>query len=218
MALWQPVTAQNDYDYRAGILPAINLNKSLNKGWSLNFKYELRQFALQGNYGDHAEPAFEYDLSDFIFLASKKVGLNNTVAGGYLFRWQGSTLIHRTIQQFTFVYEFDALRFAQRISTDQTFHPEEPTTYRLRYRMTFELPLSGKSVDPGEWYVKINNEYLNVLQDGQYDLEIRLVPLFGYDFSDVNKLEIGPDYRINSFLNGKPGTMYWLSMSWFLKL
>ncbi len=164
------------------------------------------------------ESAFEYDLSDFIFIASKKVGLNNSLAGGYLFRLRGTTVIHRTIQQFTIVSNYNAFRLAHRISTDQTFEPREPTTFRLRYRLTAELPLNGESVDPGEWYAKISNEYLNSLQDKSYDLEIRLIPLLGYQFTDNNKLEFGPDYRISSFLESSPRSVYWLSVNWFVKL
>ncbi|MBK8705115.1 MAG: DUF2490 domain-containing protein [Saprospiraceae bacterium] len=205
-------------DYRVGLLPAINVNKSLGRGWAVNFKYELRQFALQGNYSSSPESAFEYDLSDFIFIASKKVGLNNSLAGGYLFRLRGTTVIHRTIQQFTIVSNYNAFRLAHRISTDQTFEPREPTTFRLRYRLTAELPLNGESVDPGEWYAKISNEYLNSLQDKSYDLEIRLIPLLGYQFTDNNKLEFGPDYRISSFLESSPRSVYWLSVNWFVKL
>lgn len=204
-------------DYRAGLLPAVNVNKPLGRGWAINFKYELRQFALQGNYSLSPESAFEYDLSDFIFIASKKVGLNNSLAGGYLFRLRGTTVIHRTIQQFTIVNSYNSFRFAHRISTDQTFEPHEPAEFRLRYRLTSELPFNGESVDPGEWYFKISNEYLNSLQDGIYDLEIRLIPLLGYQFTDNNKLEIGPDYRISSFLESSPRSVYWLSVNWFVK-
>lgn len=208
--------AQNDY--RVGLLPAINVNKPVGRGWAVNFKYELRQFALQGDYSTSPESTFKYDLSDFIFIASKKVGLNNSLSSGYLFRLRGTTVVHRTIQQFTIVNSYNAFRLAHRISTDQTFEPREPVEFRLRYRLTAELPLNGESVDPGEWYVKISNEYLNSLQDESYDLEIRLIPLLGFEFSDNNKFEFGPDYRISSFLESSPRSVYWLSVNWFVKL
>lgn len=212
----QKTAAQSDY--RIGLLPAININKPIGNGWAINFKYELRQFVAEGDYSASPESAFEYDLSDFIFIASKKVGLNNTLAGGYLFRLRGSTVIHRAIQQFTIVNKFNTFRFAHRISTDQTFEPDNPAEYRLRYRLTAELPLNGESVDPGEWYLKVSNEYLNSLQGGSYDLEVRIIPLLGYQFTDNNKLELGPDYRINSFLESSPRSVYWLSVNWFVKL
>ncbi|NUQ23412.1 MAG: DUF2490 domain-containing protein [Saprospiraceae bacterium] len=216
IALIQKNAAQSGY--RIGLLPAVNINKPIGRGWAVNFKYELRQFVAEGDYSASPESAFEYDLSDFIFIASKKVGLNNTIAGGYLFRLRGATVTHRTIQQFTIVRKLNAFRLAHRISTDQTFEPDNPVEYRLRYRLTTELPLNGESVDPGEWYVKISNEYLNSLQENSYDLEVRLIPLLGYEFNDNNKLEFGPDYRISSFLENSPRSVYWLSVNWFVKL
>lgn len=107
---------------------------------------------------------------------------------------------------------------AHRFSSDQTFNSENPRELRLRYRITAEIPLNGQSVDPGEFYLKLNNEYLNSWQDGEYDLEIRLVPLAGFEFTDNNKLEFGLDYRLSSFLDGSSRNSFWFNIGWYLKV
>ncbi len=194
------------------------MNKSINKGWSINFKWESRQALASGKSLSESRTDFRYILSDMSLIASKKVGLNNSLAGGYLLRVRGDKLIHRAIQQFTLVKRYSNFRLSHRFSTDQTFELEEPTELRLRYRITVELPLQGATVDPREFYVKINNEYLNSLQGKTYDLEIRAVPLLGFGFTDSNKIEFGIDYRADSFLKNGLSSNIWININWFVTL
>lgn len=201
-----------------GTLPAINVNKGLEKDWSLNFKWESRQSKVKGDLSDGADVNFKYVLSDFSLILSKKVGLNNSLAGGYLIRIRDNKVIHRSIQQFTLVKGYNSFRLAHRFSADQTLNSKDQNEYRLRYRITLEFPLNGEAVDPKEFYLKINNEYLNSFQGKTYDLELRLVPLLGYEFTDNNKLEFGLDYRINSFLNNASNNNLWITLNWFLKI
>lgn len=204
--------------YQTGILPVINVNKSINKVWSVNFKWESRQAVASGKSISESETDFKYILSDISLITSKRVGLNNSLAGGYLLRVRGDKVIHRVIQQFTLVKRYGQFRLSHRFSTDQTFEPEEPTELRLRYRITAQLPLEGATVDSREFYVKINNEYLNSLQGKTYDLEIRVVPLLGFGFTDSNKIELGIDYRADSFLNNRLSSNIWLNINWFVTL
>ena len=109
-------------------------------------------------------------------------------------------------------------RLAHRFTADQTFSPSEKSEFRLRYRLTTELPLNGQSADAKEFYLKVNNELLNSFQGKEYDLELRLVPLLGYTVTDNHKLEIGPDYRLNRFLQSEARNRFWLSINWFIEL
>ena len=78
--------------------------------------------------------------------------------------------------------------------------------------------MNGKSIDPKEFYLKINNEYLNAFEDREYDLEIRFSPLLGLKLNERNKLELGLDYRLDSFLENKTRNHFWTSINWYLKL
>ncbi|MFY0108269.1 hypothetical protein ABTP98_19555, partial [Acinetobacter baumannii] len=47
-----------------GTLPAINVNKVLEKDWSLNFKWESRQAKVQEDLSNGEDGNFKYVLSD----------------------------------------------------------------------------------------------------------------------------------------------------------
>lgn len=204
--------------YLLGTLPSLNLNKGINSDWSLNLKAESRLRFLQGEFGGDAPADLYFQLADFALTASRKTGLNNALAGGYLIRFRDEQIFHRLIQQFTLVKRYDTFRMAHRFASDQTFNVDIPWEFRFRYRITAEIPLNGQSVDPGEFYLKLNNEYLNSWQEGEPDLEIRLVPLAGFEFTDNNKLEFGLDYRLSSFIYGNSHNSFWFNIGWFLKV
>ncbi len=209
-------TAQDTY--LLGTLPSLNLNKGINSDWSLNLKAESRLRFMQGEFGGNSTSDMHLQLADFALTTSRKTGLNNALAGGYLIRLRGEETFHRFIQQFTMVKRYESFRMAHRFSSDQTFNSDNPWELRLRYRITAEIPLNGQSVDPGEFYLKLNNEYLNSWQEGEPDLEIRVVPLAGFEFTDNNKLEFGLDYRLSSFIDGSSRNSFWFNIGWYLKV
>lgn len=211
-----PLSAQKGYQF--GSLPSLNINKKLKKDWSLNVKLESRQLFQHGETNGIAERYLQYDLTDVSMIVAKKVGLNARIAGGYLIRSERDHFIHRSVQQFALVQTVYGRRIVHRIMSDQTFSKTEKPNIRLRYRIAAEFPLSGEFVDPGEFYLKLNNEYLNSLQARVYDLEIRLIPLLGYDISDDVKIELGLDYRINSFVDNNTRQRYWMTFNVFVEI
>jgi hypothetical protein len=204
--------------YQAGLLPAINLNKKFENDWSINAKIESRQLLSSGVFNAPADTEYKYVLTDFSIILAKKLGLNSRIAGGYLIRVEEGELIQRFIQQYTAVNRMPAYRLAHRFLADQTFSKTEKPDYRLRYRITSEIPLDGESADPKEFYLKISNEYVNSLQDNIYDLEIRLIPLLGYGVNENNKIEIGLDYRVNSLFDNNSRHTFWTSINWFIEI
>jgi hypothetical protein len=211
--------------YRVGTMPSVNINYGFKKGWALHFKTESRLLFQSGQFGQEPFGGFDYLLSDISIIGSKKTGLNTNLAGGYLVRITEFDVIHRTIQQFSIVRQFNSIRLAHRFSADQSFNlnPNKEfklkyVEYRLRYRIAAEYPLNGQSVDPGEFYLKINNEYLYGRQNSESDIEIRIVPLLGYNFVVKSKLELGLDYRLDSFLNDKLRNSFWVNINWFFRV
>ncbi|WP_027003967.1 DUF2490 domain-containing protein [Hugenholtzia roseola] len=205
-------------NYQVGLLPALNLNKKLGNGWSLNAKLESRQRLQRGSSEGEIDKKYNYVLTDLSMIAAKKVGLNSRIAGGYLVRLEDGLFSHRFIQQYVLVQKLSGWRLAHRLSSDQTFSEVEKPEYRIRYRITSEIPLNGESVDPTEFYLKLNNEYVNSLQENEYNLEIRLIPLLGYDISNNFKIEVGLDYRVSSFFNNNTRHSYWTSFNLFIDI
>lgn len=216
MQLQFSVSAQSTY--QIGVLPSVNLNKKMNNNWTLNTKLESRQLFQRGEFNGTADKEYNYVLTDMSLIAAKKVGLNSRIAGGYLIRLEDGDFFHRFIQQYVIVQKLSGWRLAHRIMSDQTFSKIEKPDIRLRYRITSEIPLNGEAVDPGEFYLKLNNEYVNSLQGKEYDLEIRLIPILGYDITDNFKIESGLDYRVNSFFNNSTIHSYWMTFNLFIEM
>ena len=216
MQLELVVSAQSTFQF--GGLPSLNINKKLKNNWSLNTKLESRQLFQKREINGTSVNEFNYILTDLSIIAAKKVGLNSRIAGGYLVRFEDGDFFHRFIQQYVIVQKLSGWRLAHRMMSDQTFSKTEKPEIRIRYRITSELPLNGEAVDPGEFYLKLNNEYVNGFQAKEFDLEIRLVPLLGYDITDNFKIESGLDYRVNSFLSDRARQSYWLTFNLFIEI
>ena len=205
-------------NFQSGLLPSINLNKKLENDWSLNFKIESRQTLKQGDLGEDNPIAYDYALTDYSFITAKKVGLYETLAAGYLIRIRDQKPTHRFIQQYVITKQYSGLRLSHRFVADETFDEGESMELRLRYRISTLFALNGQTIDPKEFYLKVNHEYVNSFQNKEYDLEIRLIPFVGYVINKDQKFEFGLDYRINSFLENETSNRYWLSLNWFITL
>lgn len=201
---------------RGGILPSINYNQKINKTFEVNFKFESRHFIFEDIPTQTSRFKYNYSLSDVSALTGRKVGLNSKIVAGFLTRVAPDNVSFRTIQQFIFQTKINNLRFAHRIVTDQTFSSIERTEYRLRYRLSAEIPLSGLKVDVKELYFKFNTEMLNSIQANEYDLELRAVPNLGYVINERHKIEVGFDNRFVSFIKNQNRFTSWFTINWFL--
>lgn len=204
--------------YRVGPLPSINLNQKINSDWRLNVKVESRQFLRVGRFGQPSKAEFEYERMDVSAISSRKAGANSKLAGGIMLRQRGRQFLFRSIQQYSIVRPRNGYRLGHRFSADQTFEAEVPVLYRFRYRIGADFALNGQAVDRREFYGKLTNEYLAVLQGADIDLEIRLVPSIGYAYTDNNKLELGLDYRLDSIFTPNLRSNFWISLGWYISL
>ena len=195
--------------FEIGFLPSLNINKKLPKDWALNFKAESRQSIVKEGFN------YQYLLTDISFAASKKVSINTSVAFGYLASINDNGVKNRTFQHIAFVKRYINFRLSHRFLADQTFQKDDDPEFRFRYRISSEIPLQGASLDTQELYLKLNNEYLNSFQNSSYDLEIRTSALLGYTISASNKLELGLDYRIDSFVNANTRNRLWIGVNFY---
>ncbi|MFD2731708.1 DUF2490 domain-containing protein [Pedobacter alpinus] len=200
---------------RVGFLPSVNYNQKINKVWEANFKFESRHFVFENSTSQSSVFKYKYSLSDVTALVGRKVGLNSKVILGFLTRIEPEAVTYRTIQQFIFQTKIEKFRVAHRLVTDQTFSSNESTEFRLRYRLSAEIPLSGLKVDVKEFYLKFNTEALHSIQDDEYDLELRAVPNIGYVINDQHKIELGLDNRFASFIDNQTHFTSWLTINWF---
>lgn len=202
--------------YRFGSIPSINLNTQFSNSWGFNFKSEFRYLFRSGLKGVRPQLENEYLQTDVTFLTNKTVGLGNKIVMGFMARIREDRLVQRYIQQYVLVRKYDGYRIGYRFALDETF--DDITTVRLRFRTSTEIPLNGKNVDENEMYIKFNNELLNNFEKDNFDLEFRMIPFLGYKLKDNNKIEVGLDYRLDSFLNEQPRHTAWVSVNWYLKI
>ncbi len=191
--------AQNEI----GLIPQINTDFKVWDRWKVNAKIEGRQLFFQNPYPAGLTER-EFERLDLEFIASRRLAGQDAIGGGYLIRRSGGSFTHRFIQQYSLTNKLPASRLAHRFRTDQTTEKDKTLQFRLRYRISWEKPFNGQAVDPREFYLKINNEYLGIFQNAEANLEIRGLASLGYNISDKNQIETGIDYRMEKLADPNP--------------
>jgi hypothetical protein len=204
--------------YQTGFLGSVNLNRSLKDPYDVNVKMENRLIGWRGVQDGIGGKDVYCDLTDVSMLFSRKTGLSAKWAAGYLWRMRDGVSSHRLMQQYIWVRPYNSFRMAWRLAADQTFGRGEESVFRIRCRATAEVPLGGQRVDPGEWYWKLQGEFLVAKVESDFQPEWRAVSLFGYEISERNKLEMGLDYRSRSFHRPDASSQIWLNVNWFVRI
>ncbi|NJN49918.1 MAG: DUF2490 domain-containing protein [Polaribacter sp.] len=157
------------------------ISKSLSKNTKWVNSIESRETIYDDNF------QFTHDLVDLSSIISFKAGYNQSINLGYILRFRGDRVIHRTFQHYNIVQTLNAAKLAHRFALEQFFENNRSLTHRTRYRINFEKSLNGERIDAKEFYIKIGNEYLYDFND---DLEIRLTPFIGFQISKMSKLNL----------------------------
>ena len=202
-----------------GVIPKLNIKKKFENLWSLNLEIAPRVEIAEGSSLSKVENETFYTLTDVTTILSRTVGVSNSIGAGYLTRIEeDQRTSHRFIQQYVMVDYHETYRIAHRFRTDQTFREGRVPVFRARYRISSDIALEGQTVDPSEFYFKISNEYIGILRDNANDIEIRLTPTLGYNLANKNKIELGLDYRIDSFINSAADHRYWVQVGYYFGL
>ncbi|TVZ52523.1 DUF2490 domain-containing protein [Dokdonia sp. Hel_I_53] len=218
LILLGPLSSYGQSTYEIGVLPEVNIDTKLATLNAINVEIAPRFEWAQGTFEGESETDIFYSLLDITSVMTRTVGVDAKVGFGYLVRFREDAVIHRFIQQYSFTTPYFGYRLGHRFRVDQTFAPNENLEVRMRYRLSSDISLNGEFIDPGEVYLKIGQEYVYAIQGSETDLEIRLVPSFGYYFDDANKVELGIDYRLDSFLTSAPDHRFWLNLGYYLSL
>jgi len=200
-------------DYQLGIMPEVNLTIPLDDRLKWRSSLESR-FQVYEVGDDFSEWQFTPLLADWANLILWKSGASTSLASGYLVRIREESTQHRIMQQFRITSNLVSSRLGHRIASDQTFTSGGATRWRGRYRITWEKPLNGQRVDPGEFYLKLAHEYLYLTQDGSSDWEIRFSPVIGLEIAPSKGIEFGLDTRFKNLRNNADREM-WVTVTYF---
>ncbi|MDX1592521.1 MAG: DUF2490 domain-containing protein [Balneolaceae bacterium] len=140
------------------------------------------------------------------FSFSYGVSTRLKIGGGYYYRWSAPLLDgyryeHRFLQQAGFVNYIGDRRIVHRIRTEQRIRSSSYKN-RIRYRLSYDFPLEGDRLDPGEKYIILKNEMIAAFNAETGDAENRASVGLGWFFNRKQKFEIGLQYRTQDIFSG----------------
>lgn len=201
-----------------GIVPELSLNYKLNDKFKLN---AIAEFYNDGFSKTGSEPFtwdYGYDRTDLQLFGSYRINPLQSVALGYQYSIRNAASdAHKITQQITLLRRPDKILFGHRFRADQTFYAHNGPRFRIRYRLSLELPLQGSSIDPGEFYMVPSDEVLIGLQENKASFENRLSVHLGYLLQNDNKLQLGLDYR-TGFKESSIYHSLWMRVAFFFNL
>jgi hypothetical protein len=206
----------NAQSFTAGFLPDINLSYKVGEDYKIIHKIESRYPSFND---EDNKFKINFERLDFQNFVERKVALFSKLAVGYQFRINNSeSSEHRFIQQFSWTDNLFNYRIGHRFRTDQTYSQSFSPEFRFRYRAEFQLPLQGRELDQGEFYLSISDEALSSIQSSDWDFDNRVVVKLGLYKNDNNKVESGFDWRAEGFLFDTTEHQIWLALSWYKTL
>lgn len=206
-------TAQENQTFFTGIFPEISLTKKISDVNKLNFKIENQRVLFDNR--DKENPQFTHYRTDLMMFFDHSIRPGVSMALGIFHRFQENENSNRIIQQFAVLQRMRNLRINHRFRTDQTFTRNDDLELRMRYRISGEIPLQGKIVDPKEFYLVISEELIFSYKGGDFEIENRVALALGKLYNSREKLEWGVDYRTDGFIQDGFRTRLWGKISYF---
>lgn len=201
--------------FSTGFFPELSLTKKLKNDQKITFKIEHQDILYTNSGEQRQELQFTHYRTDLMSFYDLKLNPSKSIALGVFHRIQEGANANRIIQQFASVNRLRGLKLAHRLRTDQTFTKGESIEVRLRYRIAAEIPLSGSTLDQGEHYLLLSNEPILSLQEGEFEIENRLIFSLGKLLTSSQKLEWGIDYRTDGFIQEGFRTRLWAKVGYF---
>lgn len=201
-----------------GFFPEAAVSKKVGESWKLTGKIESQHILFSNDAISNNEWGYEHDRTDLQFFVARNLTLRTKGALGYQFRIEGKGKnSHRTIQQIGWLSNFRNYRLGHRVRADQTFF-EEGVSWRMRYRISSDIPINGQVLDPGENYLIASNELIAEYFESEINLENRLVAGIGWYFKNKQKLELSIDYRLDPIVSSPQRNRIWTKVSFYLNL
>ncbi|MDR9416820.1 MAG: DUF2490 domain-containing protein [Gracilimonas sp.] len=163
--------------------------------------------------------ALEYLESQFVF--SYGISTRTKIGGGYYYRLatpfiDGYQYEHRFLQQVGFISYLGDRRVAHRLRLEQRIRSSSFQN-RLRYRLSYDFPLEGEQLDPGERYLILKDEVMTAFNKNEADAENRASVGLGWYFNSKQKFELGFQYRTQDiFSEDGISHLFLVSTSYYL--
>jgi hypothetical protein len=199
------IAAQNLAFY--GLLPAWNQTGRISNKFSYNFFISTTIDAFDRTIDNIKYPAMDFQLyiqpsiiyvhnANFNLAASYTYQRNNPFTANY-------SNEHRLWQQAIYSHRIGKSRMAHRLRFEERFIEDRltgqyPFSTRLRYQISFKMPLQGKTIDNNEFYFNTYNEsYLSLTgnKNAVYS-ENWTYAGFGFNTTKAGSIEIGYLFQV----------------------
>jgi len=186
--------------------------------WSYNATLSGRNIWKQN--GDRFSNSYEWAHLEIRLFATYELFGGNSLGGGYQFRQtdpfdEDLGFEHRLMQQYAFVTFAEARRVGHRIRSEQRIR-QRGNIQRFRYRLSYDFPLQGQQLDPGEPYMILSNEVLWSIARNLSELDNRVYVGIGWALSRKRKLETGIQFRVEALNTNEPENIFQLITSFFI--
>ncbi|WP_229239604.1 DUF2490 domain-containing protein [Echinicola soli] len=192
----------------------------LKKGWKANGKLSSRIFWVKDGQASEetSKKTPAMDVIRFSLAVAKNHSPFLSYGMGYLIGGEQEfggefTRENRLFQQVTFSQLLKGrTRLAQQIRLEERFM-ENGDKLRLRTKFTYELPLQGSSLDPGEWYLLGEYEILMDLRKkavrNAFLYDNRFQMNLGRYTNRLKKIEYGLGYYLTTVSQAGTKERFW---------
>ncbi len=176
------------------------VNYKLGKSWSFNTSLATRTIWLNEQTTQGDDFRGELNFGEINQFATYRINPRLKASIGYKYRIVEPTEgrnqhEHRVTQQVAWLHRPEGVRMASRGRLEQRIRNGR-LTHRFRYRFSVDFPLSGQTLDAGEFYMLASNEIL--YESTRFNRNAwgnRFSAGVGYLFGLVTKLQFTAAYR-----------------------
>jgi len=177
--------------------PEIDVNWSLGSRWSMNAGFASRH-RLDDDYA--------FRQVEISHNTSYEVGFYSKISLGFINRWRNTFNQDRKdetiiIGQYAYAKKYNRIKLAHRFQLQVRLR-KNLTINRNRYRISLELPLTGKKVDIKEFFLVSSTEALwSLSEKSRPEFSQRFSLEIGYKMSKTIQLIIGSQLRVDDYNN-----------------
>ncbi|WP_027138317.1 DUF2490 domain-containing protein [Gaetbulibacter saemankumensis] len=176
---------------------AIALKYSNSKSYQAQFSLRSRYFLYQNN-----EVSYKQQQFDAFHYSTLQLNNKNRLGLGIYYRQRdflemGSNEF-RLAQQYIHKSKISRFQLGHRLRTEQRFL-DTKTIFRQRYRLKFDFPIIGSTLENGEPYFIAALEGLLSLSESQpAEIDQRATAQLGIQFNKSLKIRAGLEYRLEA--------------------
>ncbi len=198
--------------------PTFSYTKGLSNRWSVTSKLASRNTFLDTSE-EGTIARYQLNFLEAQFFGTYNLWNSNKLGIGYTFRatdlLESPGFEHRSTEQIAFVTNVGNSHLAHRVRAEQRSRTAGYTN-RLRYRLSYDKPLNGQELDPGEKYIVVSDELLYTFNAVESSAENRISLSIGWLLQKGRKFEIGIQHRLDDIGSQPLEHTAWFTTTYYI--